>query len=189
MFLCGHDRNVGVRTDKISKGKVGSLEIPHRRPRICWWLRFGFGMSNFLEQLCDLVVGSIQVDEEQKMGLWYQIPNQMTRISDRNLNSTHPCILFETSTLTAGYAEIWIRSSTLDGDFPEYVFHKSHIHSRSGVCPLDRDGHIGIKLFKRIPAIYITRISPRCKEVDQDWLKTFEKCCLHVIGRSRLASQ
>ena len=146
-------------------------------------------MGNFLEQLCELVVGSIQVEEEQKAGLWYQIPNQITRISDRNLSSTHPCILFDTSSLTAGYAEIWIRSSTLDGEFPEYIFHKSHIHSRSGNCPLDRDGHIGVKLFKRVPALYITRMSPKCKEVDQDWLKTFEKCCLHVIGRSRMPNK
>ena len=146
-------------------------------------------MSNFLEQLCELVVGSIQVEEDQKAGLWYQLPNQITRISDRNLSSTHPCILFDTSSLTTGYAEIWIRSSTLDGEFPEYIFHKSHIHSRSGNCPLDRDGHIGVKLFKRVPAIYITRISPKCKEVDQDWLKTFEKCCLHVIGRSRIPNK
>ena len=71
----------------------------------------------------------------------------------------------------------------------EYIFHKSHIHSRSGNCPLDRDGHIGVKLFKRVPALYITRISPKCKEVDQDWLKTFEKCCLHVIGRSRIPNK
>ncbi len=146
-------------------------------------------MSNFLEQLCDLVVGSIQVDDEQKAGLWYQIPNQITRISDRNLTSTHPCILFDTSSLTTGYAEIWIRSSTLEGDFPEFVFHKSHIHSRSGNCPLDRDGHIGVKLYKRVPAVYITRMSPKCTESDQDWLKTFEKCSLHVNGRSRMAQE
>ena len=146
-------------------------------------------MSNFLEQLCDLVVGSIEVDDEQKAGLWYQIPNQITRISDRNLTSTHPCILFDTSSLTAGYAEIWIRSSTLEGDFPEFVFHKSHIHSRSGNCPLDRDGHIGVKLYKRVPAIYITRMSPKCKESDQDWLKTLEKYRLHVNGRSRMTQE
>lgn len=146
-------------------------------------------MSNFLEQLCDLVVGSIQVDDEQKAGLWYQIPNQITRISDRNLTSTHPCILFDTSSLTAGYAEIWIRSSTLEGDFPEFVFHKSHIHSRSGNCPLDRDGHIGVKLYKRVPAVYITRMSPKCTESDQDWLKTFEKSSLHVNGRSRMVQE
>lgn len=144
-------------------------------------------MSNFLEQLCDLVIGSIEVEDQQSAGLWYQIPNKVTGISDRDMNSTHPCILFDPSTLSTGYAEIWIRSSTIFGEFPQFVFHKKHNHGHPGYCPLDRDAHVSVKLFKRIPAVYLTRLNPKCKEIDQEWLKTFEKCCIHVNGRSRMA--
>lgn len=143
-------------------------------------------LNNMLEQLCELVLGSILVEDSQKAGLWYQLPNQITGISDRNYNSTHPCILFNTATLTDGYAEVWIRSSTRVGEFPEYVPHKKHDHGHASYCPLDKDAHLSVRLFKRIPATYITRISPKCKEIDQDWLRTFEKCCIHVNGKSRM---
>jgi len=141
-------------------------------------------MSTLLEQLCDLVLGSISVEDKHRVGLWYQLPNQITGISDRNYSATHPCILFNTSSLSSGYAEVWVRSSSLDGDFPEFIPHKKHEHGHPGYCPLDRDAQISVKHFKRVPATYLTRISPKCKEIDQDWLRTFEKCCLHVNGKS-----
>lgn len=143
-------------------------------------------MANILQQLSQLILGEIEVSKEQVDGLWYLIPNQVTGISDRNFSNSHPCILFNPSTLARGYAIIWIRSTSLPGEFPELIPHKSHAHGIGHECPLTKDAHVCIKRYRKIPATYISRLIPRCTESDVDWLTTFDKCSVYLLGVSRL---
>lgn len=143
-------------------------------------------MANILEQLAQVVLGEIEVAQEQSNGLWYLIPNQVTGISDRNFANSHPCILFNPSTLARGYAIIWIRSTTIPGEFPELLPHRSHAHGIGHECPLTKDAFVSIKRYRKIPATYISRIIPRCSESDADWLTTFDKCSIHLLGVGRL---
>lgn len=143
-------------------------------------------MRNILEQLSEAILGEIETSKNQAVGLWYLIPNQVTGISDRNFANSHPCILFNPSTLAHGYAIIWIRSTTLPGEFPELLPHKSHAHGIGHECPLTKDAFVSIKRYRKIPATYISRMLPRCTESDEDWLRTFDKCSIYLLGVSRV---
>lgn len=143
-------------------------------------------MANFLEQLSQVILGEIEVSSEQTPGLWYLLPNQVTGISDRTFENSHPCVLFNPELLSRGYAIIWIRSTSIPGEFPELLPHKSHAHGIGHPCPLTRDAFVSIKRYRKIPATYISRIIPKCSESDIDWLTTFEKCAVHLLGTGRL---
>ena len=142
-------------------------------------------MRDLLEQLSQIILNSVEVNEKQNPGFWYLIPNQITNIGDRNFNSAHPCLYFKSASINSGFAEIWIRSTSLPGEFPELLPHKAHIHKPGSNCPLDLDAAVNVKLFKRIPATYLTRLLPRCIETDQPWLRTFQRCLLFTPTLSK----
>lgn len=141
-------------------------------------------MRDLLEQLCDLTLGKSEIVEPTKPGLWYKITDDVTQIKQRSSKDIHPCLVLEVSTLKYGYVDLWVRTASVSGDFPEFISHRAHQHGTGKTCGINVDANICVKSIKRIPASKFGFSKPICSE-DVKWVGIFDRCYFAVFGTPR----
>lgn len=141
-------------------------------------------MQDLLEQLCDITLGKSTIEEPTKPGSWYKITDDVTRIKQRSPQTIHPCLVLDISTLKYGYVDLWVRTTSVAGDFPEFIPHRAHEHGTGKTCGINVDANICVKSVKRIPSIKFGSPKPICSE-DIKWVGFFDRCYLAVFGTPR----
>jgi hypothetical protein len=117
-------------------------------------------------------------DEESiSDGSWYLIPDQSLRILEKYESSSHPGFIPDGGLVDPyGIVYVWLRSTSLTGDMPEWLIHGSHFHDRTLKCPLDQVGIVGVANPRRLGAHNFRNLTPKCRETDKVWLNSFYAC-------------
>jgi hypothetical protein len=123
-------------------------------------------------------------DDSIANGSWYLVPDRTTRILEKYNSSSHPGFIPDGGIADPyGIVYVWLRSTTLTGEMPEWLIHGSHFHDRTLRCPLDQVGVVGVANPRKIGAYNFRNLSPKCRENDKVWLNSFyaclEKCRSH----------
>ena len=138
-------------------------------------------MQALLDQLISLSLKNIQEPEEQGICNWYMISDKITGIKARAEDRVHPCLILMKPNIRSGRVDIWIRSTTREGVPPDYLLHRPHNHGTGAGCPLNVDAYISIRDFVSLPATEFLSLKARSQELDQDWLKSFQKCYFSIF--------
>ena len=75
-----------------------------------------------------------------------------------------------------GIVSVWIRSTTLSGEMPDWLPHGAHFHDRSSKCPLNRNGSVGVAYPRKIGAYNFRNLTASCRETEKIWLNSFYSC-------------
>ena len=107
-------------------------------------------------------------------GSWYLLPDRTVRILEKYKSSSHPGFIPDGGLVDPyGIVYVWLRSTTLNGEMPEWLIHASHFHDKSSKCPLNKVGIVGIANPRRIGAYNFKNLAPKCRENDKIWLNSF----------------
>lgn len=116
-------------------------------------------------------------DDSITNGSWYLVPDRTTRILEKYNSSSHPGFIPDGGIVDSyGIVYVWLRSTTLTGEMPEWLIHGSHFHDRTLRCPLNQVGVVGVANPRRIGAYNFRNLSPKCRENDKVWLNSFYAC-------------
>ena len=121
---------------------------------------------------------TLNCDEESiAEGEWFLIPDNSTRILEKYESSAHPGFIPDGGlTDPYGIVSVWIRSTTLTGEMPEWLSHSAHFHDRSSKCPLNRNGSVGVAIPRKIGAYNFRNLTAKCRETEKIWLNSFYAC-------------
>ena len=110
-------------------------------------------------------------------GEWFLIPDNSTRIQEKYQSSAHPGFIPDGGlTDPYGIVYVWIRSTTITGEMPEWLSHSAHFHDRSSKCPLNRNGSVGVAIPRKIGAYNFRNLTASCRETEKIWLNSFYAC-------------
>lgn len=110
-------------------------------------------------------------------GDWFLIPDNSTRILEKYDSSAHPVFIPDGGLVDPfGIVYVWIRSSSLSGEMPEWLIHGAHFHDRTTDCPLNLNGSVGIAIPRKVGAYNFRNLKPKCHETDKIWLNSFYAC-------------
>lgn len=110
-------------------------------------------------------------------GSWYLLPDRTVRILEKYKSSSHPGFIPDGGLVDPyGIVYVWLRSTTLTGEMPEWLIHGAHFHDRKLKCPLNKVGSVGVANPRRIGAYNFRNLIPKCRENDKVWLNSFYAC-------------
>lgn len=110
-------------------------------------------------------------------GSWYLLPDRTVRILEKYKSSSHPGFIPDGGLVDPyGIVYVWLRSTSLTGEMPEWLIHGSHFHDRTLKCPLDQVGLVGVANPRKIGAYNFRNLTPKCRENDKVWLNSFYAC-------------
>lgn len=110
-------------------------------------------------------------------GDWFLIPDISSRILEKYDSSAHPGFIPDGGLMDPfGIVHVWIRSTSLSGEMPEWLIHNAHFHDRTSACPLNRNGAVGIANPRKVGAYNFRNLKPKCHETDKIWLNSFYAC-------------
>lgn len=134
-------------------------------------------MGEIQHKLLEALFPLIQDSNSILEGDWFLLPDSTSRILEKYSSSSHPGFIPDGGLLDPfGIVYVWIRSSTLNGEIPEWLSHDQHFHDRSSGCPISKKGYVGVANPRRIGAYNFRNLKPRCRETDKVWLNSFYKC-------------
>jgi len=121
---------------------------------------------------------SLNSDEESiSDGSWYLVPDLSVRILEKYKSSSHPGFIPNGGRVDPyGIVYVWLRSTSLTGEMPEWLIHGPHFHARNLNCPLDQVGLVGVANPRRVGAYNFRNLTPKCRETDKVWLNSFYAC-------------
>ena len=110
-------------------------------------------------------------------GDWFLVPDNSIRILEKYNSSAHPGFIPDGGLIDPfGIVDVWIRSTSLTGEMPEWLVHGAHLHERTTECPLNRNGTVGIAIPRKVGAYNFRKLKPACRETDKIWLNSFYAC-------------
>jgi hypothetical protein len=110
-------------------------------------------------------------------GDWFLVPDNSMRILEKYNSSAHPGFIPDGGLIDPfGVVDVWIRSTSLTGEMPEWLVHGAHSHERTTECPLNRNGSVGIAIPRKVGAYNFRKLKPTCRETDKIWLNSFYAC-------------